>query len=96
MTSNFHRLSSMACQLGHGEHNMNIPAIPNSSNNKPGFALERAAIDDMPTYKDPKLDVFEEVQSEPKIQNDPSKLMNNLVERILATRSVVYAMTLLS
>ncbi|GBO22700.1 hypothetical protein AVEN_130838-1 [Araneus ventricosus] len=78
MASNFQRLTIMAAQLGLGEDNLNVPSIPNSSNNKTDFSLERGAIDGMPTYRVPKLDVFEEFQSEPKIENDPS---NNLVER---------------
>ncbi|GBN93605.1 hypothetical protein AVEN_261359-1 [Araneus ventricosus] len=82
MLSNFHRLTSMAYQLGNDEDNMDIPSIPNSSNNKTDFALERGAIDGIPTYKVPKMDVFEDVQSDPKIQNVPGKLMNNLVESI--------------
>ncbi|GBN91882.1 Zinc finger and BTB domain-containing protein 49 [Araneus ventricosus] len=82
MASNFYRLTSMACHLGLGEDDLNMPSIPNSSNNKPDFSLERFAINGMPKYKVPKLDVFEEFQSEPKIQNDPSKFMAKLVERI--------------
>ncbi|GBN07428.1 hypothetical protein AVEN_249083-1 [Araneus ventricosus] len=79
MSSNFHRLTSMACQLGLGEDNLNIPSMPNSSNNKTDFSLERGPIDGMPAYKFPKLDVFEDIQSEPKIQNDPSKFVTVLL-----------------
>ncbi|GBN39503.1 hypothetical protein AVEN_54925-1 [Araneus ventricosus] len=82
MASNFHPQISMACELEFSEDNLNMPSIPNSSNNKPDFALERGEIDGMPTYEVPRLDVFEDVQPEPKIQNDPSKFMNNLVEII--------------
>ncbi|GBM97411.1 hypothetical protein AVEN_260344-1 [Araneus ventricosus] len=84
MASNIDPLSSTACQLGLDEFNLSIPSILNLSINRKDFAPVSGAIDIIPTYKVPKLDVsavFEVVQSELKIQNSPSKLMNNLVKR---------------
>ncbi|GBN93574.1 hypothetical protein AVEN_4799-1 [Araneus ventricosus] len=84
MASNIDRLSSTAWQLGLDEDNLSIPSILNLSINRKDFAPVSGAIDSMPTYKVTKLEVpavFEDAQSELKIQNNPSKLMNHLVKR---------------
>ncbi|GBN21142.1 B-cell lymphoma 6 [Araneus ventricosus] len=84
MASNIVRLSSTAWQLGLDEDNLSIPSILKLSINRKDFDPVSGAIDSMSTYKVTKLEVpavFEDVQSELKIQNDPSKLMNNLVKR---------------
>ncbi|GBO17313.1 hypothetical protein AVEN_140991-1 [Araneus ventricosus] len=80
VSSKIGRLTSMACQMGLDEDKLNMLPIPDSSNYRNDFAPVSRAIDSMPTYKVPNLDVFEVVQSEPKIQNDSLKLMNTLVE----------------
>ncbi|GBO10801.1 hypothetical protein AVEN_228033-1 [Araneus ventricosus] len=80
VSSKIDRLTCMACQMGLDEDNLNMLPIPDSSNNRNDFAPVSRAIVSMPTYKVPKLDVFEVLKSKPKIQNDPLKLMNNLVE----------------
>ncbi|GBM97406.1 hypothetical protein AVEN_260339-1 [Araneus ventricosus] len=82
MEPNINRLTNMVSQLGLDEDNLSILSILNTFNNRIDFAKVSGAIDSMPTYKDPKLDVFADVQSKPEIQNDPSKLINNLVKRI--------------
>ncbi|GBN95383.1 hypothetical protein AVEN_176965-1 [Araneus ventricosus] len=71
----------MVRQLGLDGDNLNIPSIPISSNNKPDIVPVSGAINCMPTYNVPTLDVFEDVQLEPQIQNHTFKLINNLVER---------------
>ncbi|GBN29426.1 hypothetical protein AVEN_113136-1 [Araneus ventricosus] len=80
ISSKFDRLTSMVRQFGLDGDNLNIPSIPISSNNKPDIPVS-GAINCMPTYNFPTLDVFEDVQLEPQIQNHTSKLINNLVER---------------
>ncbi|GBO32447.1 Zinc finger protein 681 [Araneus ventricosus] len=81
ISSKIGRLTSMVYQLGLDEDNLNMPPIPDSSNNSPDFVPVDGTINDMSMYKVPMLDVFEDAQTEPKIQNDPLKLMNKLVER---------------
>ncbi|GBM93522.1 Zinc finger protein 235, partial [Araneus ventricosus] len=81
ISSKIGRLTSMVYQLGLDEDNLNMPSIPDSSNNRPDFVPVDGTINDMSMYKVPMLDVFEDAQTEPKIQNDPLKLMNKLVER---------------
>ncbi|GBN78110.1 Zinc finger protein 782 [Araneus ventricosus] len=75
ISSNIERLTSIVSQLGLDEENLSLPSITNSYNDRNNFSPVSGAIDSMPPYKVPKLDVFEEVQSEPRIQNDPSKLI---------------------
>ncbi|GBN96208.1 hypothetical protein AVEN_273151-1 [Araneus ventricosus] len=81
ISSKIGRLTSMVYQLGLDEDNLNMPSIPDSCNNRPDFVPVDGTINDMSMYKVPMLDVFEDAQTEPKIQNDPLKLMNKLVER---------------
>ncbi|GBN38198.1 hypothetical protein AVEN_138747-1, partial [Araneus ventricosus] len=81
ISSKIGRLTSMAYQLGLDEGNLNTPSIPDSSNNRLDFVPVDGTINDMSMYKVPMLDVFEDAETEPKIQNDPLKLMNKLVER---------------
>ncbi|GBN81445.1 Zinc finger protein 347 [Araneus ventricosus] len=81
ISSKIGRLTSMVYQLGLDEDSLNMPSIPDSSNNRSDFVPVDGTINGMSMYKVPMLDVFEDVQSEPKIQNDPLKLMNELVER---------------
>ncbi|GBN44253.1 Zinc finger protein 235, partial [Araneus ventricosus] len=71
----------MVYQLGLDEDNLNMPSIPDSSNNRLDFVPVDGTINDMSMYKVPMLNVFEDAQFEPKIQNDSLKLMNKLVER---------------
>ncbi|GBL61988.1 hypothetical protein AVEN_148974-1, partial [Araneus ventricosus] len=75
ISSNIDRLTSMVSHLGLDEENPSLLSITNSYNDRPDFAPVSGAIDSMPPYKVPKLDVVEDVQSEPRIQNDPSKLI---------------------
>ncbi|GBN67368.1 hypothetical protein AVEN_273182-1 [Araneus ventricosus] len=81
ISSKIDRLTSMVCQLGLDGDNLNIPSIPISSSNKPDIVPVSGAINCMPSYNVPTLDVFEDVQLEPQIQNHTFKLINNLVER---------------
>ncbi|GBN90170.1 Zinc finger protein 233 [Araneus ventricosus] len=81
ISSKIGRLTSMVYQLGLDEDNLNIPSIPDSSNNRLDFVPVDGTINDMSMYKVPMLNVFEDAQFEPKIQNDSLKLMNKLVER---------------
>ncbi|GBN07427.1 Zinc finger protein 782 [Araneus ventricosus] len=81
MEPNVNRLTNMVGQLGFDQDNLSILSIPNTLNNRNYLAPVSGEIDSVPTYKVPKLDVFEYVQSKPKIQHDPSKLINNLIER---------------
>ncbi|GBM12944.1 hypothetical protein AVEN_113834-1, partial [Araneus ventricosus] len=81
ISSKIGRLTSMVYQLGLDEDNLNMPSIPDSYNNRLDFVPVDGRINDMLMYKVPMLDVFEDSQTEPKIQNDPLKLMNKLVER---------------
>ncbi|GBN29424.1 hypothetical protein AVEN_113135-1 [Araneus ventricosus] len=80
MPSNMDRLTSMVCQLGLDEDNLNIPWIPNSSNNTPDFATVSGSINNLKTYELPTQDAFEDIQTQTKIQNDHSKFISNLVE----------------
>ncbi|GBN86261.1 Zinc finger protein 782 [Araneus ventricosus] len=75
ISSNIDRLTSMVSHLGLDEENLSLPSITNSYNDRNDFAPVSGEIDSMPPYKVPKLDVVEDVQSEPRIQNDPSKLI---------------------
>ncbi|GBN10926.1 Zinc finger protein 782 [Araneus ventricosus] len=81
ISSKIDPLTSMLCQMGLDEDNLNMPPIPDSSNNRPDFVPVDGTTNDMSMYKVPMLDVFDDNQSEPKIENDPLKLMNKLVER---------------
>ncbi|GBO32959.1 hypothetical protein AVEN_85556-1, partial [Araneus ventricosus] len=81
ISSKIGRLTSMVYHLGLDEDNLNMPLIPDSSGNRSDFVPVDGTINGMSMYKVPMLDVFEDVQSEPKIQNDSLKLMNELVER---------------
>ncbi|GBN36548.1 hypothetical protein AVEN_87691-1, partial [Araneus ventricosus] len=81
ISSKIGRLTSMVYQLGLDEDNLTMPSIPDSSNNRPDFVPVDGTINDMSMYKVPMLDVFEDAQTEPKVQNDPLKLMNKLIER---------------
>ncbi|GBN10929.1 Zinc finger protein 33A [Araneus ventricosus] len=81
ISSKIGRLTSMVYQFGLHEDNLNMPSIPDSSNNRLDFVPVDGTINGMSMYKVPMLDVFENAQSEPKIENDPLKLMNKLVER---------------
>ncbi|GBN97218.1 Zinc finger protein 39 [Araneus ventricosus] len=82
VSSKIDRLTSMVCQMGLDKDNMNMPPIPDSSNNRPDFVQVDRAVPVMSIYKVPMLDVIEDIQFELKIQNDPWKLMNKQVERI--------------
>ncbi|GBM98378.1 Zinc finger protein 226 [Araneus ventricosus] len=75
ISSNIERPTGMVSQMGLDEENPSLPSITNSYNDRNDFAPVSGAIDSMPPYKVPKLDVVEDVQSEPRIQNDPSKLI---------------------
>ncbi|GBN81214.1 Zinc finger protein 33A [Araneus ventricosus] len=75
ISSNIERLTSMVSELGLDEENLSLLSITNSYNDRNDLAPASGAIDSMPPYKVPKLDVVEDVQSERKIQNDPSKLI---------------------
>ncbi|GBN32091.1 Zinc finger protein 782 [Araneus ventricosus] len=81
ISSKIDPLTSMLCQMGLDEDNLNRPPIPDSSNNRPDFVPVDGTINGMSMYKVPMLDGFEDNKSEPKMQNDPFKLMNKLVER---------------
>ncbi|GBO18372.1 hypothetical protein AVEN_125535-1, partial [Araneus ventricosus] len=80
MSSNMDRLTSMVCQLGLDEDNLNIPWIPNSSNNTPDFATVSGTINNLKTYELPTQDAFEDIETQTKIQNDHSKFISNLDE----------------
>ncbi|GBM72719.1 hypothetical protein AVEN_189643-1 [Araneus ventricosus] len=80
MPSNIDRLTSMVCQLGLDEDNLNIPLIPNSSNNTTDFATVSGSINNLKMYEFPTQDAFEDIQTRTKIQNDPSKFISNLLE----------------
>ncbi|GBN95801.1 Zinc finger protein 782 [Araneus ventricosus] len=75
ISSNIEQLTSMVSHLGLDEENLSLLSITNSYNDRNDLAPVRGAIDSMPPYKVLKLDVVEDVQSEPRIQNDPSKLI---------------------
>ncbi|GBN26195.1 hypothetical protein AVEN_62593-1, partial [Araneus ventricosus] len=81
ISSKIGRLTSMVYQLGLDEDNLNMPSIPDSSNNRLDFVPVDGTINGMSMYKVPMLNVFEDAQFEPKVQNDSLKLMNKLVER---------------
>ncbi|GBM97412.1 Zinc finger protein 41 [Araneus ventricosus] len=80
MPSNIDGLTSMVCQLGFDEDNLNIPSIPNSSNNTPDFDTVSGSINNLKMYEFPTQDAFEDIQTRTKIQNDHSKFISNLVE----------------
>ncbi|GBN21143.1 B-cell lymphoma 6 [Araneus ventricosus] len=80
MPSNIDGLTSMVCQLGFDEDNLNIPSISNSSNNTPDFATVSGSINNLKMYEFPTQDAFEDIQTRTKIQNDHSKFISNLVE----------------
>ncbi|GBO13568.1 Zinc finger protein 517 [Araneus ventricosus] len=80
MPSNIDRLTSMVCQLGLDEDNLNIPLIPNSSNNTTDFATVSGSINNLKMFEFPTQDAFEDIQTRTKIQNDPSKFISNLDE----------------
>ncbi|GBN27286.1 Zinc finger protein 595 [Araneus ventricosus] len=80
MPSNIDGLTSTVCQLGFDEDNLNIPSIPNSSNNTPEFATVSGSINNLKMYEFPTQDAFEDIQTRTKIQNDHSKFISNLVE----------------
>ncbi|GBN84098.1 Zinc finger protein 234 [Araneus ventricosus] len=80
MASNMDRLTSMVCQLGLDEDNLNIPSIPNSSNNTPDFATVSGSINNLKMYEFQTQDAFEDIQTRTKIQNNHSKFISNLVE----------------
>ncbi|GBN93576.1 Zinc finger protein 595 [Araneus ventricosus] len=80
MPSNIDRLTSMVCQLGLDEDNLNIPLTPNSSNNTTDFATVSGSINNLKMYEFPTQVAFEDIQTRTKIENDLSKFMSNLVE----------------
>ncbi|GBO30665.1 hypothetical protein AVEN_69889-1 [Araneus ventricosus] len=80
MPLNIDRLTSMVCPLGIDDDNLNIPSIPNSSNNTPDFAMVSGSINNLKMYEFPTQDAFEDIQTRTKIQNDHSKFISNLVE----------------
>ncbi|GBO12895.1 hypothetical protein AVEN_225055-1 [Araneus ventricosus] len=80
MPSNIDGLTSTVCQLGFDEDNLNIPLISNSSNNTRDFATLSGSINNLKMYEFPTQDVFGDIQTRTKIQNDHSKFISNLVE----------------
>ncbi|GBM90612.1 hypothetical protein AVEN_161690-1, partial [Araneus ventricosus] len=80
MPSNIDGLTSMVCQLGFDEDNLNIPSISNSSNNTPDFDTVSGSINNLKMYEFPTQDAFEDIETRTKIQNDHSKFISNLVE----------------
>ncbi|GBN81213.1 hypothetical protein AVEN_102496-1 [Araneus ventricosus] len=80
MPSNMDRLTRTVCQLGLDEDNLNIPSIPNASNNTPDFATVSGSINNLKMYEFPTQDAFEDIQTRTKIQNNHSKFISNLVE----------------
>ncbi|GBN64113.1 Zinc finger protein 782 [Araneus ventricosus] len=75
ISSNIEQMTSMVSHLGLDKENLSLLSVRNSYNDRNDLAPVSGAIDSMPPYKVPKLDVVEDVQSEPRIQNDPSKLI---------------------
>ncbi|GBO35598.1 Zinc finger protein 782, partial [Araneus ventricosus] len=80
MPSNIDGLTSLVCHLGLDEDNLNIPLIPNSSNNTTDFATVSGSINNLKMYEFPTQDAFEDIQTRTKIQNDPPKFISNLLE----------------